>query len=407
MDVIEEEEIEEKPEPIPPGQQLMSALRRAFLYRPSLVNHQGGFRYWLPWTLIIGNLSFHVIRFLIGSVSPEVGLKMGNYHNVHGLAGQMISGSGVIYFSLILYFHVRLIVLEDIPFIHELVAYDNPEHETILSGEYRTKVITFITKVVKILKIFEYAIYLCLITIFVAAVVIPITILGFSIGNILFWFIVSIPHLTMSYYTGLNWIYVLGVWFLCKGHLDIQADSVIDNIDDSIRLKTHINIIRVANLDIEYKKLLIRVKKFDCLSKDLISPYRLVVSYFGAIALFATRQSGILFFEIGLDAIIISLYLVSLVFLYSSGSLSIRRRKMYKVANSLFVKMSRQRPVPCRSLFILSRMIKSLGSDDSPSICLTDKSGDEFDPMDFVVFIADFIANFFLVASLYFDFVKE
>src|SRR5437879_4390394 len=111
MDVIEEreeeaeEEIDEEPETLTPGQQLMSALRRAFHYRPSLVNHQGGFRYWLPWTFIIGNLSFTVIRFLIGSVSPEMGLKMGNYQNVHGVTGQMMSGIGAVYFSLILYFH--------------------------------------------------------------------------------------------------------------------------------------------------------------------------------------------------------------------------------------------------------------------------------------------------------------
>ena len=206
---------------------------------------------------------------------------------------------------------------------------------------------------------------------------------------------------------GLSWTYVLGVWFLCKGHLDIHADSIIDKIDDYIRSKKGPNAVGVANLAIEYKKLLVRVKKFDCLSKDLISPYRFVVSYIGAITLFAARQSGILIFEIGIDAFIISLYVVSLVFLYSSSSLSIRRRKMYKLANSLFVKISRQRPVPYRSLFILSRMIKSLGNDRYPSICLMDKSGDEFDPMEFVEFIMEFFANFFLVINLYFDYLKK
>src|SRR6185437_16131547 len=107
------------------------------------------------------------------------------------------------------------------------------------------------------------------------------------------------------------------------------------------------------------------------------------------------------------DAIVISLYVVSLVFLYSSGSLSIRRRKMYQLANSLFVKISGQNRVPYRSLFILSRMIKSLGNDRYPSICLTDNSGDEFDPMEFFEFIADFIVIFLLVAKLYFDYLKE
>ena len=127
MDVIEA---------LRPGQQLISALRRVFHYRPSLVDHQGGLRYWLPWIFIIGNLSFNVIRFFTGILSLEVGLKMGNLFNVLGLAGQMLSGIAVAFWSLVLYFHVRLIVVEDIPFIHELVAYHNPQEESILSGEY-------------------------------------------------------------------------------------------------------------------------------------------------------------------------------------------------------------------------------------------------------------------------------
>ena len=52
-------------------------------------------------------------------------------------------------------------------------------------------------------------------------------------------------------------------------------------------------------------------------------------------------------------------------------------------------------------------MIKGLGNDEYLIICLTDKSGDEFDPMEFVEFIMEFFANFFLIANLYFDYVKE
>lgn len=62
MDVIEEEEeIKEEPEPLLPGQQLMSDLRRAFLYRPSLVNHQSALLVALDiyhWQLIISRHSF-------------------------------------------------------------------------------------------------------------------------------------------------------------------------------------------------------------------------------------------------------------------------------------------------------------------------------------------------------------
>lgn len=399
--------IQEEPEALLPGQQLMSALRRAFHYRPSLVNHQGGFRYWLPWTFIIGNLSLNVIRWFIGTVSPEMGLKVGNFYNLIGLAGQMISGIAIAYFSLALYFNIRLIVLEDIPFIHELVAYDDPEKDTILSGEYRTQVITFIRKVVKVLKFAEYGmISSFMLIVFAIAVITPLIILGFSMRNILFWSINSISIFVVVYYIGLNWIYVFGVWFLSKGHLDIQADSIIDKIDDCTRSETAPNASDVADLDFEYKKLLIRVKKFDRLSKDLISPYRFLVSYLGSIVLLGIRQSGILIFEIALDAFIISTYVLSLIFLYSTGSLSNRRRKMYKLANSLYVKISQQRLVPYRSLIILSRMIKSLGNDRYPSICLTDKSGDEFDPMEFFEFIMEFFANFFLVVNLYFDYLK-
>src|SRR5688572_1807665 len=114
----------------------------------------------------------------------------------------MVSAISAAYYCLNFYFHIRLIVLQDVPFIHELVAYDNPEGETILSGKYRTRVTAFITKVVKILTFAEYAISSCFIfAVFVVVIVTPIMILGFSIENILYWSINSILTFTMGYYT--------------------------------------------------------------------------------------------------------------------------------------------------------------------------------------------------------------
>jgi hypothetical protein len=73
---------------------------------------------------------------------------------------------------------------------------------------------------------------------------------------------------------------------------------------------------------------------------------------------------------------------------------------MFSLANSLLPKLSTQR-ASIKDLFIVRGLIKKTGSIDCPMICLTDKSGEEFDPMEYFEFIEGTISNFFLAASLY------
>lgn len=386
-----------------PGQKLVSRLRRLYLYRPSLVGHTGGIRYWIPWTVILITMSFQVVRYLLGAFSTHLGLLLGNCLNVVGFTGQMMSFMGGMFAFLIIYFRFRLFQLEEIPFIHELVAYDSLQQQAILSGNFRSKMATFLSTAVKILNLASTIMASnMMLSIFAVGIVTPVIVQGFTLRNVLYWTAVNIPFFYASYYASLDWVYILGSWFLYKSHLDIQADVIIDKVRES----TDLDVVDVANLDFQYKKLLTRVKKFDNLSKDIISPYRLLVSYLGVVVLFATRHSGILILEIAVNTIVTAMTVISFVFLYSTCSLSIRRRKMYQEANSLYARVSRQRSTSICSLVIIRRLLKSMGDEDYPSLCLTDKSGVEFDPMEYVQFILELFSNFTLIAGLYNDYVK-
>lgn len=50
-------------------------------------------------------------------------------------------------------------------------------------------------------------------------------------------------------------------------------------------------------------------------------------------------------------------------------------------------------------------MVKSLGNYNRPMVCLSDKSGEEMDPMEFVEFVLDTFSQFTLASSLYYSYV--
>src|SRR5205085_44035 len=125
------------------------------------------------------------------------------------------------------------------------------------------------------------------------------------------------------------------IWYLPKYHLDIQTDVIIDKMEQYLT-EPEIRDIHVIYLDHVYNQLLIRVKKFDQLSGDIISTGRLAMSYsIGFMIVSSTQQDNILlqYFMSGSCFII---YIIFVSVLLTACSLSIRRRKMYLFANQLF-----------------------------------------------------------------------
>src|SRR6266480_6225032 len=118
----------------------------------------------------------------------------------------------------------------------------------------------------------------------------------------------------------------------------------------------------------------------------------------GFMIVSTTQQDNILL-RYALSGACLTAYIIFVSFLSTACSLSIRRRKMYLLANQLFIKASKQRKV--RQLFILRKLVKSLGDMNRPTICLTDKSGEEFEPMEFVEFVFNTFSNFTLAVKVF------
>ena len=239
-------------------------------------------------------------------------------------------------------------------------------------------------------------------TITVVAVITPLAVLGVTVKTVAFWLMNAAIWAFPVYTFAMDWIYIFGSWFLIKGHLDHQANHLIDRMERLLEDDSGLSLQEVGYLHFWYKQLVTRIKKFDGLSKDLVSPYRQLLSYIIGFMLFAHHQQDSQLFAIAMDSIVTTLWIASLLFLSSACSLSDRRKKMYFLANQLFVKAMKQRSmVSLRHLTILRRMVKSLGSDNHPTICLTDKSGEEFEPIEFVEYVAETFAQFTLAAKLY------
>jgi len=285
----------------------------------------------------------------------------------------------------------------------DLMAYKDERLRPILTRTNREKLIKFSEKVLKFLKIaapfFVMEIWL---TMMVVGIVIPLMVEGITMSNILFWSLLStFPVLILGYYLGMDLIYIFAsIWYLPKYHLDIQTDVIIDRMEQFLT-EPEIRDIHVIYLDHVYNQLLIRVKKFDQLSRDIISPARFAMSYSIGFMCFATTQQDNILLRFFVSGTSLTAYIIVLSFLSTACSLSIRRRKMYLLANQLFIKASKQRKGKIRQLFILRKLVKSLGDMNRPTICLTDQSGEDFQPMEFVEFVLNTFSNFTLVAKAF------
>lgn len=394
--------------PKPPGQQWLSILEKLYLLNPKFINRQG--KYMVNMSIIILAYTLLSFRYLSGAINPDFAIKIGNYFNVYGKPGRAVTFAAGMYVSSLLYIRIKFSRHQELPFFHEMVAYDDPRQSTWLHDDYKTKVTKFMRKVLFLVKFAADSININLIIgMILLAFISPILIQGVTTENIIFWTLTNILIFFPNYYVAIDPPYIFGSWFLCKCHLDMQVDQMSDQIEEMLASKQQININEIEKLEISYTKLVSRVKTFDNFSRGLISPYRFVTSNLYGIAIFGAHQaSHNLVLLIVIDVIATCFYVVSLICLSTGCSLTDRRKRMYNSLNSLFVKMSNQRVKGSspESLIMLCRIIKSLGHINHPPICLTNSTGTEYGPMEFLHYVLDTFSNFALAANLYHDYAK-
>src|SRR5207249_2977574 len=123
-----------------------------------------------------------------------------------------------------------------------------------------------------------------------AAVVSPLLVMGFTLENILFWSIHGIISTLPTYILAMDWVYVFGSCFLGKIHLDLQADYLLSKMECLLKEDSVINDRDVVYLVLWYKRFAYRVRKFNEFYRPLMSPYRCVMSYFTAVAVYIANQ---------------------------------------------------------------------------------------------------------------------
>lgn len=393
---------------LPPGRLLLTKLEQLTLFRPSVL----GRRHDLSCYVLVATFAFVfwfsvLLWLVIGAIDPSWGLLIGNFFNLHESAGRIMSVLAAMIGSLCPYFQLRLLSMKNVDFLHEILAYDDLRNETVLKDDYRRRmedlnrqVVSFLVTSVRISMVIFW------LACFAMAVVTPLVMQGFTWFNLMFWSLWYIRLIGCGFYCSGDFIYVLGLWFLGKSHLDIQGDYVMQLLDHLSHPSAPVTDNEVFLIDLCYKKFVMRIKSFNQFSMDIVTPYRLVMTFACASMCFAAHQQSNVAFAVGMDAIMINMYVASLIFLSTACSFSNQRKKMYLVANRIFIKISCQRG-SIKQMYILRRMIKSLGNRNLPSICLTDKCMREFEPMEFVNFVLDTFSSFILAAKLYWTHVAN
>lgn len=389
-----------------PGHRWMSELEKLCLLHPSAFNRQREWRYWLVSFSVIASWAAFNTRFFIGTVSPDLGLMVGNFASVHGDIGRSFSLISGIVCCMYPYFRLRLFLDSDVQFLTQLVDYDDHRKRTVLTGTFRTHFTKVMNKTIKGMVVWsKYCAANVMLSQFVIGVVTPLMVQGWSWSGLLFWMSWGVlgGMFYAGYYCGMDLIYIFGSWFLAKYHLDVQTDSLVNKMTEWSKTSSSVTVSDLINLDADLINLSKRVKRFDRISRDLVTPFRFEITLAAGVIIFIAHQQDNAAFAVMMDIMLGSLYGVSLFFLYMACSLSTRRKDMYVAANSLYVKVAStmRKNYSLRHLLIIRDVVKSCGNNHRPIIALTDKSGKEFDPMKFVEFVLETFSTFALVAKLY------
>src|SRR6266702_6045638 len=96
-----------------PGREWLSKLEGLCLLHPSLVNQRKKL-YLAKVTRNVLGLSYIVTVYFVGAFWPKVGLSIGNFFNVLGVAGQMLSFSAALIAGLVVYLRIRWVASQNI-----------------------------------------------------------------------------------------------------------------------------------------------------------------------------------------------------------------------------------------------------------------------------------------------------
>lgn len=346
------------------------------------------------------------VRCLLVAIatSEKVAHYFGNPVYGLGLAGQIASvGSSPQFLALLVYRwqygrHLR----RDSSFIQDILDYDDPLKETVLVGRLKTKFINNL----RLLKVADKVAPLAGLEMFLCDIVLCIVAassLTDDYAKLVYCLWIPMNAIP-CFMVAVDTIYTLGFWLLCKRHLDLQANVFVSKMTFRLPGKTSKNIARrnltnrIYRLQSMYQSLVLKVKDFDSFSKKIISPCRILTTFMSGTVFYSAQMMDNQIIKVTLMVAVTVQFLASLVFMSTTSSLSIRRRKMYQQANSLFqtaIKLN----IDLREQIVLRRMIKSLGNQNRPTICLTDSSEGELAPMEFVEFIASCVSNYLLAVD--------
>src|SRR5207249_1140518 len=120
---------------------------------------------------------------------------IGNYCNVLGVAGQVMSLGGGNVVALVPYFRLRFLLQKNkLSFMTDLMAYEDGRLGPILIRDNREKVIKFGEKMLKFLKIAApFFVVEISLTVMVLGIVVPLMVEEITMANILFWLVSTFP----------------------------------------------------------------------------------------------------------------------------------------------------------------------------------------------------------------------
>lgn len=386
-------------------------LEQLYILKPSFVSHLSSLEerknknYPIIKLLICLFYLFNIIRFGSGAFTYYVSQCMGNYFTTFGPIGKLISPgtAAVLCVSFLLRAVATLWIDCKTTFLNDLLAYDDlslisqGKHPQILKGFYRVRMISTLKKLKYLNNITFVLMGISLITVVIVGTV-SMIVEGITLKNILLWCgLWNLITFILAYFASSDFVIILGFWYVGKRHLDLQLDIMIESID--LISRGCLPVQTISKLNIYYTKVVGRIDEFNQFSKILITPYRLLLTSCCGVLYYGFQVVDNVYASLGLRTCIVGYFVISLAFLSTTSSLSVRRRLLYHQVNNLFSKLCHSGHL--RECLILRRLIKSLGNRYRPKVSLTDTTGREFNSMEFVDYILDCFSIYFLIVKLY------
>lgn len=371
----------------------LQRLEELVLLHPSSVEPDQRTKYQIKMFLIIILNVLTYFYFAVGAIYPDIGLLVGTHVSAFGFGGQLYSAGAIPAETYCLLLRLASWQLNyETRFIKNLLAYDDKKSRKILKGSLRKKLLKnlgFLSIINSISQI-QFALFVVLTVI--------ITVVTLEMINVTLSMVVafcfSTPMIIMFVYFFLDsQVYTLAFWFMCKRHLDLQTDALLRSFDRHLQGQLP-DTSYLTSIEKRYHDLLGQIKEFNKYSQNLISPYRLLATISSGVLFYGAQNFSNQYASIAGSCAVICVYITSLAFLSTCSSLSIRRKKLYLLSNSLYIKYIMDRKT-WKERMVLRRIIKSLGNNQRPTIGLIDRSGEEMNAMEYVEFVAECFSVYF------------